>query len=62
MVASLVSLKHFHEGTAEPQISPLRFAPVEMTKERAVLPETVVAEQEPPRVDGESTVSIEDNC
>src|ERR1700677_1514867 len=27
--------KHFQEGTAEPQISPLRFAPVEMTKGRA---------------------------
>jgi hypothetical protein len=29
--------KHFQEGTAEPQISPLRFAPVEMTQERAAL-------------------------
>jgi hypothetical protein len=27
--------KHFQEGTAEPQISPLRFASVEMTKGRA---------------------------
>jgi len=39
--------KHFQEGTAEPQVSPLRCAPVEMTKGRAVLPGTVVAEQEP---------------
>jgi hypothetical protein len=30
-----------------PQISALRCAPVEMTKGRAVLPGTVVAEQEP---------------
>ena len=29
--------KHFQEGTAEPQISPLRFAPVEMTKGRVVM-------------------------
>jgi hypothetical protein len=29
-----------------PQISPLRCAPVEMTKERTVLPGTVVVEQE----------------
>jgi hypothetical protein len=35
--------KHFQEGTAEPQISPLRFASVEMTKGRAVLPGRVVA-------------------
>jgi hypothetical protein len=39
--------KHSQEGTAEPQISPLRCAPVEMTKGRAVLPGRVVAEQEP---------------
>jgi hypothetical protein len=39
--------KRFQEGAAAPQISPLRFAPVEMTKGRAVLPGTVVAEQEP---------------
>ena len=39
--------KHFQEGTAEPQISPLRCASVEMTKGRAVLPSTVVAGQEP---------------
>jgi L-iditol 2-dehydrogenase len=39
--------KHFQEGTAEPQISPLRCASVEMTKGRAVLRGTVVAEQEP---------------
>jgi hypothetical protein len=38
--------KHFQERTAEPQISPLRCAPVEMTKGRAVLPATVVAEQD----------------
>ena len=37
--------KHFQEGAAEPQISPLRCAPVEMTKGRAVPPSTVVAEQ-----------------
>ena len=30
-----------------PQISPLRCAPVEMTKGRAALPATVVAEQDP---------------
>ena len=36
--------KHFQEGTAEPQISPLRCASVEMTKGRAVLPVRVVAE------------------
>src|ERR1700679_994001 len=30
-----------------PQISPLRCAPVEMTKGRGVLPATVVAEQDP---------------
>jgi hypothetical protein len=39
--------KHFQEGTVEPQISPLRCAPVEMTKGRAVLPGRVVAEQKP---------------
>jgi hypothetical protein len=35
--------KHFQEKTAEPQISPLRYAPVEMTKGRAVPPERAVA-------------------
>src|SRR5580700_3437751 len=35
------------EGPLTPQISPLRCAPVEMTKGRAALPATVVAEQEP---------------
>jgi hypothetical protein len=39
--------KHFQEGSAEPQISPLRCATVEMTKGRAALRGTVVAEQEP---------------
>jgi hypothetical protein len=39
--------EHFQETTAKPQISPLRCAPVEMTKGRAALPETVVAEQDP---------------
>jgi hypothetical protein len=39
--------KHFQGGAAEPQISPLRCASVEMTKGRAVPPSTVVAEQEP---------------
>jgi hypothetical protein len=34
---SSYSPKHFHEWTAEPQISPLRCAPVEMTKERIVM-------------------------
>jgi hypothetical protein len=34
------------ERTAEPQIFPLRCAPVEMTKGRAVLPGTIVAEQD----------------
>ncbi len=38
--------KHFQERAAEPQISPLRCASVEMTKGRVVLPSTVVAEQE----------------
>jgi hypothetical protein len=37
--------KHFQERTAGPQISPLRFAPVEMTKGKAALPLSVVAEQ-----------------
>src|ERR1700735_4430619 len=35
------------EGPLTPQISPLRCAPVEMTKGRAPLPTTVVAEQDP---------------
>ena len=41
--------EHFQERTAAPQISPLRSfgAPVEMTKGRAALPATVVAEQDP---------------
>jgi hypothetical protein len=39
--------KHFHERTAKPQISPLRCAPVEMTKGRAVLPGSAVAKWEP---------------
>jgi hypothetical protein len=39
--------KHFQVGTAEPQISPLRCASVEMTKGRGTLPGRVVAEQEP---------------
>jgi hypothetical protein len=39
--------KHFQERAAEPQISLLRFASVEMTKGRAVLPGRVVAEQKP---------------
>jgi len=39
--------KHFQERAAEPQISPLRYASVEMTKGRAVPPSTVVTEQEP---------------
>ena len=34
-------------GPLTPQISPLRCAPVEMTKGRAALPATVVAEQDP---------------
>ena len=34
------------EGPLTPQISPLRCAPVEMTKGRAALPATVVAEQD----------------
>jgi hypothetical protein len=37
--------KHFQERSAIPQISPLRFAPVEMTKGRVVLPESVATEQ-----------------
>ena len=39
--------KHFQGGTAEPQIPPLRYASVGMTKGRAELPGRVVAEQEP---------------
>jgi hypothetical protein len=39
--------KHSQEGTAEPQISPLRCASVEMTKKRPVLPGRVVAERKP---------------
>src|ERR1700678_1648624 len=41
--------KHSQRRTAGPQISPLRSfgAPVEMTKGRAVLPLSVVAEQNP---------------
>jgi hypothetical protein len=39
--------KHSQERTAKPQISPLRFATVEMTKGRAVLPGRVAAEREP---------------
>src|SRR6202046_4713272 len=35
------------KGPLTPQISPLRCAPVEMTKGRAALPTTVVAEQVP---------------
>ena len=37
--------KQIQEG--RPQISPLRCAPVEMTKGRAALPLSVVAEQDP---------------
>jgi hypothetical protein len=46
--------KHFQEGTAEPQVPPLRCAPVGMTRGEMVLAERVVdgqgevvAEQEP---------------
>ena len=39
--------KHSQERSAGPQISPLRCAPVEMTKGRVALPATVVAEQDP---------------
>jgi hypothetical protein len=40
--------KHIsRKGPLTPQISPLRCAPVEMTKGRAALPATVVAEQDP---------------
>ena len=35
------------EGPLTPQISPLRCAPVEMTKGSAALPATAVAEQDP---------------
>ena len=38
---------HSQARTAEPQVSPLRCAPVEMTKGKAVLPGRIVAEQEP---------------
>jgi hypothetical protein len=58
MVASLVDLKHFHEGSAVTQISPLRYAPVEMTKGMAVLPGTVVAEQNPFRVEGRTAFPL----
>src|ERR1700721_2512567 len=36
--------KHFRGRTARPQISPLRCAPVGMTRGRAVLPGSVVSE------------------
>ena len=39
--------KHFQERAAEPQISPLRYASVEMTKGRGAHRGRVVAEQEP---------------
>src|ERR1700728_822781 len=39
--------KTFPGKSIHTEISPLRCAPVEMTKGRAVLPGTVVAEQEP---------------
>jgi hypothetical protein len=39
--------KHFQERAAEPQVPPLRCAPVGMTRGSAVLPGTVVAEREP---------------
>jgi hypothetical protein len=39
--------KTFPGKSIHTEISPLRFAPVEMTKERAVLPGRVVAEQGP---------------
>src|ERR1700685_4558756 len=39
--------KHFQSRSAAPQISPLRCAPVEMTKGRAALPASVVTEQDP---------------
>src|ERR1700733_7506633 len=45
--ASLRSKNISREGPLTPQISPLRCAPVEMTKGRATLPATVVAEQDP---------------
>jgi hypothetical protein len=37
--------KHFQERAAEPQVPPLRCAPVGMTRGSAVLPGTVVAER-----------------
>src|ERR1700727_1810086 len=43
--ASLRSKNISREGPLTPQISPLRCAPVEMTKGRAALPLSVVAEQ-----------------
>src|SRR3984885_456296 len=42
-----VVVRSYGLGKAGPQISPLRCAPVEMTKGRAALPLSVVAEQDP---------------
>jgi hypothetical protein len=39
--------KHFQERTVEPQISPLRCAPVEMTKGRLSWPGAEVREEQP---------------
>src|ERR1700721_3112692 len=43
------SRKTFSRKSIHTEISPLRCAPVEMTKGRAALPGTVVAEQESPK-------------
>jgi hypothetical protein len=43
--------KTFPRKNIHTEISPLRFASVEMTKGRAVLPESVVAEQKPKAYD-----------
>src|SRR5580698_9813244 len=42
-----VVVRSYGQGKTRPQISPLRCAPVEMTKGRAALPLSVVAEQDP---------------
>jgi hypothetical protein len=58
VVASRGGRKPFRGGSAGTQISPLRYAPVEMTKGMAVLPGTVVAEQNPFRVEGRTAFPL----
>jgi hypothetical protein len=46
-VSSSLAVENIPRKSIRTEISPLRFAPVEMTKGRAVLPERIVAEQKP---------------